>query len=269
MIVFPNCKINIGLNIVGKRADGYHDLESVFYPVLLKDIIEIVPSQSFRFIKSGIPVSGNDSDNTCVKAYHLLKRSFPDLSPITIYLHKNIPSGSGLGGGSADGAFMLKLLNEKFELNLSTKQLIDLALEVGSDCPFFIVNRSCFVTGRGEFVEDFPLDLSEYYFVLIHPGIHISTSQAFANIKPSKPQRSIREILKDPVEKWKDQLVNDFEKNIIREYRPLHNIRERLYDSGAIYAAMSGSGSSFYGIFKKNTSPTFSFDKNFRVDIIK
>jgi 4-diphosphocytidyl-2-C-methyl-D-erythritol kinase len=269
VVLFPNCKINIGLNIIRKRADGYHDLESVFYPVPIKDIIEVIPGESFQFNMSGNNIRGNDSDNSCVKAYNLLKKSFPGLPGVKMYLHKNIPAGSGLGGGSADGAFMLLLLNKKFELNLSTDALISFALSIGSDCPFFILNKPCFVGGRGELLENFPLDLTGYSFVLIHPGIHISTSEAFSKIETAIPSKPIREIIQYPVEKWRDQLVNDFEAPILNDYPFLHDIKKKLYASGALYAAMSGSGSSFYGIFKKNTVPSFSFDQNFRVDIIK
>ncbi|MBS1600467.1 MAG: 4-(cytidine 5'-diphospho)-2-C-methyl-D-erythritol kinase [Bacteroidetes bacterium] len=269
MVIFPNCKINLGLNIIGKRSDGYHNLESVFYPILIKDIIEVISGESFQFIKSGLEIPGSDADNSCVKAYYILKKHFSDLPAIKLYLHKHIPSGAGLGGGSADGAFTLKLLNDKFHLNLSTKQLIDFCLEIGSDCPFFILNKPSFVCGRGELIEEFPLDLSGYSFAFVHPAIHINTAWAFSKIKPAVPLKSIREILKEPVLQWKHELINDFEIPVSNEYPVLKDIKSALYQYGALYAGMSGSGSSFYGIFEKNAVPSFSFDKNFRIDIIK
>jgi len=268
MVFFPNCKINLGLHIIRKRADGYHDLESVFYPILLKDVIEVVNADAFEFIPSGLPVPGDHENNSCVKAYHLLKRKFPHLPATKMYLYKNIPSGAGLGGGSADGAFMLALLNKKFEMGLTEDQLRNLSLQIGSDCPFFISNRPSFVSGRGEVLEDFQLDLSNYSIVIVHPGIHINTAWAFSKIRPTIPAKSIRQIVASPIENWKDKLINDFEDPVLQEYPFLQQIKLTLYNAGALYAAMSGSGSSFYGIFKKNNIPSISFDANFRVDII-
>ena len=268
MILFPNCKINIGLNIIRKRPDGYHDLESIFYPLALKDVIEIIPSQDFQFHNSGLPIPGTNKENLSARAYNLLKKDFPGMPPVNMYLHKNIPIGSGLGGGSADGAYMLRLLNDAFQLNLSTDQLVQYALQLGSDCPFFIINKPCFVSGRGELIENFPMDLSAYSFVLVHPGIHIDTALAFSKIIPALPLSRIREIVQRPVSDWKSSLSNDFEDAAFIEYPFLADIKKNLYQSGALYASMTGSGSSFYGIFKKNTIPSFSFDRNFRVDII-
>jgi 4-diphosphocytidyl-2-C-methyl-D-erythritol kinase len=263
MIVFPNCKINLGLNIVGKRADNFHDLETVFYPVPLKDILEIIPSDTLDFFISGINIPGETSNNLCVKAYRLLKKDFPGLPLVKIYLHKNIPVGSGLGGGSADGAFMLKLLNEKFQLNISKEKLIDYALELGSDCPFFIINKPCFATSRGEILEEIKADLSNYSFILINPKIHINTAWAFEQIRPSIPSTSIRDVIDHPVETWKSVLKNDFENAVLIKYPSLNIIKETLYNSGALYAAMSGSGSSFFGIFEKNNLPQIKFEENF------
>ena len=184
MIVFPNCKINLGLHILGKREDGFHNLETVFYPLLFRDALELIPATNntteIEFTGSGLAVDGNVSDNLCVKAYYLLKKNFPQLPLVKIHLHKAIPMGAGLGGGSADAAFMLKLLNEKFNLNISTPQLLNYALELGSDCPFFIINKPCIATGRGEILEEIEVDLSAYKIVLINPGIHINTGWAFS-----------------------------------------------------------------------------------------
>jgi 4-diphosphocytidyl-2-C-methyl-D-erythritol kinase len=269
MILFPNCKINIGLNIIRKRPDGYHDLESVFYPLPLKDVIEIIPAGSFQFNKSGLDIPGDDADNICIKAYQSLKKSFPGLPAVKMYLHKHIPTGSGLGGGSADGAFMLLLLNDTFGLNLSTNQLINHASALGSDCPFFIVNKPAFVSSRGESIKNFSLDLSAYSFALIHPGIHINTAWAFSKIKPGVPAKPIAEIVHGSLKNWRDHLVNDFEIPVLNEFPVLNDIKKELYKSGALYASMTGSGSSFYGIFEKNNIPAFSFDQNFRIDILK
>jgi 4-diphosphocytidyl-2-C-methyl-D-erythritol kinase len=252
MVSFPDCKINLGLHITGKRTDGYHDLETIFYPVKLKDVLEIIPSEKFAFDVSGLKIDGTTDDNLCVKAFHLLKKDFPSLPDIKIWLHKHIPMGAGLGGGSADGAFALKLLNEKFHLNLSTHQLIGYASQLGSDCPFFIIDKPCFATSRGEILETIDLDLSSYVFVIVCPTVHISTAWAFSQISPQRSLNNIKEIILQPIERWKYALVNDFEKPVLAKYPEMKKIKEDLYKLGALYASMTGSGSAFYGIFKKN-----------------
>ena len=251
MVTFPNCKINLGLNIVNKRGDGYHDIETVFFPVPLKDALEVIEKEKFEFSTSGSAIEGGTENNLCVKAYHLLKKDIPHLPVVQMHLHKAIPMGAGLGGGSADGAFTLKLLNKKFELHLSEKQLINYSLQLGSDCPFFISNIPCFATGRGEKFEPIEMDLSEYKIVIIHPVIHISTALAFANIKPLKPGKSIKQIVQQPISTWKDELKNDFEEPVFAKYPEIKKIKDALYNAGAIYASMSGSGSAVYGIFRK------------------
>jgi 4-diphosphocytidyl-2-C-methyl-D-erythritol kinase len=218
MVVFPNCKINLGLNISGKRSDGYHDLETFFYPVQLKDAIEVIESSSFQFSTSGLTIDGDNQKNLCVKAWHLLKKDLPHLPAIQMHLHKAIPMGAGLGGGSADGAFTLKLLNKKFDLRFTEKQLIDHSLQLGSDCPFFIINKPCYATGRGEDLEQIYLDLNNYKIVIVHPGIHISTAWAFENITPQKPTRSVKDIIQQPIETWKNDLKNDFEEPVFTKY---------------------------------------------------
>ena len=270
MIVFPNCKINLGLHILGKREDGFHNLETVFYPVPFKDALELIPSTNteIEFTGTGLAVDGNAADNLCVKAYHLLKKDFPELPSVNIHLHKTIPMGAGLGGGSADAAFMLKLLNEKFKLNLSTNQLINYALQLGSDCPFFIINKPCFATGRGEMLEETAVDLSAYKIVLINPGIHINTGWAFTNITPALPVKSINEIIKQPINTWKDELKNDFETAVFTAHPTIKEIKEDLYSQGAVYAAMSGSGSTVFGIFNTNFDITPFKDKNYFTKII-
>lgn len=250
MIVFPNCKINIGLRIVRKRDDGYHDLETIFYPIAITDALEIAPSDSLQFSLSGLPIDGPLEKNTCVRAYELLRNDFPDLPVIHTHLHKVIPPGSGLGGGSSDGAFMLSLINERFELGLSVERLIDYAIKIGSDCPFFIVNNPCFGSGRGEQLEAVPLDLSGLHVAVICPGFVINTRWAFEQVVPSHDHGpNLKNLTKQPVATWKHSIVNDFETAIFPHYPDLKQIKEALYNNGALYASLSGSGSAVYGIF--------------------
>ena len=259
MIQFSPCKINLGLSILEKRADGFHALETVFYPVSLHDFVEIVPEKLFAFSHTGISIPGDAANNLCVKAYHLLKADFPQMGDVKIHLHKNIPMGAGLGGGSADGTTVLILLNQLFELKLTQKQLLDYAARLGSDCPFFIFNEACHATGRGEILEPISIDLSNYTIALIHPGIHIATSWAFQQLSPCVKEKSILTIIKQPIETWKAELINDFEAPVFKAHPELEAFKNNLYEQGAIYASMSGSGSSLFGIFPKGTkieSPT-------------
>jgi 4-diphosphocytidyl-2-C-methyl-D-erythritol kinase len=255
VVLFPNAKINLGLNIIRKRSDGYHDLETVFYPIAIQDALEVIENENAKedvgISLSGISLNGKIGDNLCFKAYRLLKRDFPQLPAVMIHLHKGIPSGSGLGGGSADGAFTLKLLDKKFDLKLSTDQLIDYALQLGSDCPFFIINKPCFATGRGEVLEPLSVDLSGYKHVVINPGIHVSTTEVFSLLTPTLRSKSIKEIIHQPLETWQKELENDFEEPVFKKYPEIETIKFRLYESGAIYASMTGSGSTVYGVFRK------------------
>jgi 4-diphosphocytidyl-2-C-methyl-D-erythritol kinase len=270
VVSFPNCKINLGLHILGKRTDGFHNLETVFYPVQLRDALEIIPSinTEIEFTATGLAVDGKAQDNLCVKAYYLLKKDFQQLPAVKIHLHKAIPLGAGMGGGSADAAFMLKLLNEKFQLNLSSSELINYALQLGSDCPFFIINKPCFATGRGEVLEEITIDLSMYKMVLINPGIHISTGWAFSNITPALSNKSVKEIIQQPIETWKDQLKNDFEIAVFAAHPEIKEIKASLYQQGAIYTAMSGSGSTVFGIFNTPVNTTPFKNKNYFIKII-
>jgi 4-diphosphocytidyl-2-C-methyl-D-erythritol kinase len=268
MVLFPNCKINIGLNITRKRTDGYHDLETVFYPVQLRDALEVVRAEEQTFTVTGLPVAGNTEDNLCSKAYALLKQNFPDLVPVSVHLHKAIPMGAGLGGGSADGAFMLQLLNKKFALQLSQKQLLYYALELGSDCPFFIINKPSFATGRGEKLTPVNLDLSAYQLVIVNPGIHVSTREAFAKLTPATPVKSIQKIIEQPISLWEDELVNDFEKPVFALYPAIAEIKKTLYQSGAVYASMTGTGSTVFGLFDKNHTPDLAFPDSYFVKSI-
>ncbi len=268
MVQFPNCKINLGLHITSKRADGFHNIETVFYPVELKDILEIIVSNDFEFSSTGIAIPGDASSNLCIKAYQLLKKDLPEIPAIRMHLHKHIPMGAGLGGGSADGAFTLLLLNEKFRLNLSTEQLINYAAVLGSDCPFFILNKPVFATGRGEILAPINLDLSNYSFVLVHPGIHVNTKWAFEQIQPKIPAISIKEIIQLPIEEWKLYIQNDFEAPIMQQHPEIAEIKNALYADGAIYASMSGSGSSVVGIYPQHANIQIKNRLNYRIDII-
>ncbi len=271
MIVFPNCKINLGLHILRKRPDGYHDLETVFYPLPLKDILEIIPldpharSSTLPFSSSGLPVGGQQQSNLCVKAYRLLKKEFPRLPHIRMHLHKVIPSGAGLGGGSADAAFTLQVLNRMFDLKITTEKLLAYAMELGSDCPFFILNKPCYAKGRGEILEPIRLDLSAWTIVIVNPGIHIDTGQAFSRIQPGDSELSLQEIITLPVEEWKLRLQNDFEKLIFPHYPGIVDIKDHLYSRGAVYASMSGSGSTVFGIFHPGETPALDFPQHYFV----
>lgn len=269
MVLFPNCKINLGLNITRKREDGYHDLETVFYPIPLKDALEAVVSDkdaaTIRFTSSGLPVKGDPANNLCMKAWDLLHKDIPGLRHVQIHLHKAIPMGAGLGGGSANGAFTLLLLNKLLQLHLSEEQLLQYALQLGSDCPFFIKNKPCLATGRGEILHEIKLDLSRFHFVLVNPGIHISTAEAFAHIIPRQPAISVASVIKDPIDTWKNRLTNDFEQSIEKNYPVIAQIKSTLYNHGALYASMTGSGSTVYGIFPPDTSTGFSFNPGWQV----
>ncbi len=269
MIVFPNCKINLGLSVLQKRSDGFHALETVFYPIAITDALEIIEAPSstneIEFTASGLPVDGNSSDNSCLKAYQLLKKDYPDLPPIEMHLHKAIPMGAGLGGGSADAAFTLMALNKKFQLSITEEQLSAYALALGSDCPFFIKNGPCYATGRGEVLKETSINLSGYQLVIVHPGIHINTGWAFSQLKLSSFKPAIKEIIKQPVESWKDTLENDFEAAVFLHHPEVKQCKEALYGQGAIYACMTGSGSTVYGIFPKNVSITYPFPPHYFV----
>lgn len=280
MIQFSPCKINLGLSILAKRTDGFHALETVFYPVALQDIVEIVPAKlaskensntinGVSFTHTGIRIPGDAANNLCVKAYHLLKADYPHIADVKIHLHKNIPMGAGLGGGSGDGTTVLKILNTLFNLNLSKEQLVHYAAILGSDCPFFIFNEACHATGRGEILEPISIDLSNYTIVLVHPGIHIATPWAFQQLSPCVKEKTIAEIIKQPIETWKTELINDFEAPVFKAYPALEDFKKNLYNQGAIYASMSGSGSSLFGIFPKgNKIESASLGTSIRVDLI-
>ena len=254
MITFPNAKINLGLNIVEKRPDGYHDLETIFYPINLQDALEVTRRENndkeYTLHISGAPLEGEPEDNLVVKAYKLLKKDYPGLLPVDIHMYKHIPAGAGLGGGSSDAACMIKLLNDKFSLGLSTERMEEYAVKLGADCAFFIRNKPVFATGIGNLFEPVELSLKGYHIILIKPDIFVSTRDAFAEIKPVRPAVSLKEIVKQPMETWKNSMKNDFEDSVFKKFPEIAAIKDELYDLGAVYAAMSGSGSSVYGIFK-------------------
>lgn len=271
MLAFPPAKINLGLNILRKREDGYHDLETVFMAIPLRDALEIVfdphlpVSSPPVFTGSGLEVDGPPEQNICIRAYQLIKAEFPQLPPARIHLHKVIPMGAGLGGGSSDGAHTLMLLDRMAGLGLSPESLRGYALTLGSDCPFFLYGKPCFATGRGELMEPVDIEISGYSLVLVNPGIHVSTAAAFRGIRPSVPEKSVREIIRTPVSTWRDTLVNDFEQTIFPQFPAIGQIKQELYDRGAVYASMSGSGSSVYGIFAGREMPEFGFPPHYRV----
>ena len=267
MIVFPNGKINLGLHITRKREDGYHDLETIFFPLDIHDILEFIPSKEFSFQSTGIAINGTAHQNLCVKAFQLLKDQFPELPEVTMHLHKVIPMGAGLGGGSSDGSFALTALNEYFNLGLDKPSLKSLSLQLGSDCPFFIANQPSYAMGRGEILEPVSVDLSGIYIVLVYPGIVVSTAEAFAGIVPRQPSISLKDRIREPMEKWKDWMVNDFEKTVFHRFPEIAAIKKTLYASGAAYASMTGSGSCCFGIFR--TLPDLHFPDHYEVFRVK
>lgn len=257
MITFPNIKINLGLSITEERPDGYHNLETVFYPVALEDALEIRTNpeaqQKFTLHQHGMEIAGNPENNLVVKAYLLLDKEF-HLPPVEIHLYKHIPSGAGLGGGSSDAAFMLKLLNEHYNLQLSDNQLEDYAATLGADCAFFIKNTPTYAEGIGNIFSPIELSLKGYRIMIVKPDVFVSTREAFANIRPHRPEYPVREVIRRPVAEWKDTLINDFEASVFPQYPVIGEIKEELYHQGAIYASMSGSGSSVFGLFAAGTT---------------
>lgn len=251
MVSFPPCKINLGLKVVRKRHDGYHDIETCFYPVPWTDALEIIVTDTFSFTSSGNPIPGDVINNLCVKAYKLLQQEF-NLSPVAIHLHKVIPMGAGLGGGSSDGARALRVLNQLFNLRLSDEKLKAYALQLGSDCPFFIDDKPMLGAGRGEVLTDLSVNLSGKFLVLIKPDVHVSTADAYSGVKPMPSSQSVKDILEQKtIAEWKDILKNDFEESVFTKYPLIKDIKEKLYQCGALYASMSGSGSTVFGVFEK------------------
>lgn len=260
MIVFPHAKINLGLSIISKRPDGFHNLETVFYPVPLRDALEIVPSDEYSFIQTGLKITGKQEDNLVLRACRLLEKHYPQIKPLEIHLHKIIPLGAGLGGGSSDAAETIQLINRLCNLDISSGILSAYASELGSDCPFFMQSAPCIATGRGEILEPLSLDISNYSLLLVHPEIRINTGWAFSKIKPSLPKYSLKQSISEPVRDWIYTISNDFEIPVFEAHPQLQVIKNRLYEAGAIYASMTGSGSTLYGIFDKSAVPDIAFE---------
>jgi 4-diphosphocytidyl-2-C-methyl-D-erythritol kinase len=253
MIAFPPCKINLGLTILRKRADGYHDIETCFYPVSWTDILEIIKSGEFTFAASGLPIPGDPSDNLCVRAFRMIEREF-SIGPVAMHLHKIIPAGAGLGGGSSDAAHTLKLLNRIFELDLTDERLEGYASQLGSDCSFFIRGKPAVGTERGNRLTPLEANPGDRHLIVVAPGIHIPTAAAYLDVHPYEASKSCADIVSGlPLWQWKDHLKNDFEKSVVARYPEIGRIKELLYEAGAVYASMSGSGSAVFGIFDKAT----------------
>lgn len=250
MILFPPAKINLGLNILGKRSDNFHVLETCMLAIGLTDVLEILPSDEFSFSHSGIQINGEDENNLVVQAFELIKSNY-NIANVAIHLQKNIPMGAGLGGGSADATYTLLGLNKMFDLKLSNSTLEELASELGSDCAFFVQDSAQIATGRGEILENILLDLKGMFLKIINPGIHIGTKEAYANIRFAPDDNCIEDIIQLPVSEWKDSLKNDFEVSAFREHESLSIIKGRMYTEGAVYASMTGSGSTMYGIYNE------------------
>jgi 4-diphosphocytidyl-2-C-methyl-D-erythritol kinase len=253
MITFPNAKINLGLHVLARRKDGFHDIETVLYPVFLHDCLEIIPSSEAEAALYQYGHLLPDGENLCMKAYKLLKSSY-DISPVEMHLIKHIPAGAGLGGGSSDAAQTLKMLSKIFNLRLKEDELEHLAAQLGSDCPFFIKNKALIAGGRGEVLSPVDLNLRGMYIVIVKPEVSISTAEAYARITPDNDRPSLRDCITKPVSEWKDCLINDFEVPVFRDHPHLSDIKEELYHKGAVYASMSGSGSAIFGLFNKEVS---------------
>jgi len=255
MVKFPNSKINLGLRVTGKRADGYHNIQTIFYPLPFYDVLEIIPGDGVHevsFTQTGIQLPGSDAENLCIKAYRFLKKEFPSLPSVKMHLHKVIPAGAGLGGGSSDASSTLMMLNEIFNTGLDATQLSEIALMLGSDCPFFISNTASYAEGRGELLTPVQIDLSTYRILVVNPGIHITTKNAFSLVEPSAHSSvKLTQIIVQPVERWQELLVNQFENPVFKLYPQIASIKEMMIQHGALYASLSGSGSTVFGIFRE------------------
>jgi len=258
MVVFPNAKINLGLHITEKRADSYHNIESVFVPIPITDALEITINSNNKssFTSTGIEIPADGKPNLVERAWMILHDEFK-IPTCDLDLLKKIPIGAGLGGGSADAAACILGLNNLFELNLSEDKLLELSSQLGADCAFFVKNKPVYAEGVGDDFSDLEIDLSGLHFVIIYPNIHVSTPEAYKHVIPQKPTKDIRDILKQPIETWKNDLKNDFETSVFKQFPKIQKVKKQLYKSGAIYASMSGSGSTLFGIFQKECSESF------------
>ncbi len=261
MVFFSPCKINLGLHILSKRPDGYHNLETCFYPVPWTDVLEVIPAKEFSFTITGRLIEGSTKDNLCVKAYRLMHLNH-GIGPVNIHLHKILPTGAGLGGGSSNAAFTLRLLNEIFELGLSVETLKLYAARLGSDCAFFIEDKPTLGSGRGDVLHGISISLEKKYLVLVKPPVHVSTAEAYSQITPQRHEVGIPVILNLDINQWKNSLVNDFEVSVFKQFPEIGRLKAKLYDLGAIYASMSGSGASVFGIFDKEVNLRDSFPES-------
>ena len=262
MTTHPNCKINIGLHVTSRRADGYHELETVFMPILLCDTLTIEPADDFRFTQSGIVVDCPAEENICVKAYRLMRYRYPQIGDVLIHLEKNIPFGAGLGGGSSDAAHVITMLNELFDIGLGEEAMCQLAKQIGADCPFFILNRPCYATGIGDQLEPLNFQLSTFNFqlILLKPTVSVSTADAYRGITPHPSNIDLRKAINEPVEDWRNLIVNDFEATVFPKYPIIAELKEMLYERGAVYTSMSGSGSAIFGLFKDPPKEKLPFE---------
>ncbi len=257
MISYPNAKINLGLHVINKRDDGFHNIETVFYPINFSDMLECIENKAYAknnkcvFVQHGLRISGNIDTNLVVRAYKLLDKEF-DLPPVLVHLNKLLPMGAGLGGGSSDAAYMLKMLNELFDLNLDSTSLESRAAILGSDCPFFIQNKPAYLFGKGHELQPFDLSLKGNYLVLVNTGAHSNTAMAYKYAhrrEVIKAHQSLKKHILQPIVRWKDMVVNDFELSVFESLPELKQVKNWLYQQGAVYASMSGSGASMYGLF--------------------
>lgn len=264
MLTFPNCKINIGLSVIRKRTDGFHDIETLFYPIPLCDVLEIVISKNHKtkFYSTGLSIPGLAEDNLCLKAYQLLKTDF-EIPDVEIHLHKVIPMGAGLGGGSSDAAQTLILLDKLFDLKFSKSQLLEYASKLGADCSFFIINKPVFAYEKGDKFKNINLSLRGYYIIIVKPNIHINTAEAYKHIKPNPNHYLSHLLIEKPVMKWKKFVKNDFEKGIFDENSEIKKIKSQLYEDGAAFASMSGSGSAVFGLFEQPIDLSKKFENCF------
>jgi len=268
MLVFPNAKLNLGLYVTQRRPDGFHNLESVFVPLPWTDALEVLPAapgQPTSITLTGRPIPGEPATNLCVRAYELLQADFPQLPPAQFYLHKIVPIGAGLGGGSADAAFVLKATNDLFGLGLSVEQLESYARRLGSDCAFFIRNKSVLAVEKGDVFEEIELSLAGTSCIVVYPNLHISTAEAYAHITPKPPLHQLREALAQPMTTWRDTVGNDFETALTPGYPVLAAIKQQLYAAGAAYASLSGSGSAVYGLWPAAATAPISWPVDYAV----
>lgn len=261
MILFPPAKINIGLNVLGKRPDGFHEIETCMVEIPLNDVLEIIPMKTFTFKQTGLTVDSSVENNLCVKAFRLMQEAY-SIPNVYMHLRKNIPMGAGLGGGSADASYVLIGLNELFKLNVSEEELMELSAKLGSDCPFFIRSGNQFAHGRGEKMSDCSLDLTGWWIKIVNPGLHVGTAEAYAIVDFYSGNKTIEELLNQPVEDWKRSVSNSFEHSVFQKHPKISEIKNLLYKEGADYASMSGSGSTVFGLYKNKPSASFeSFEE--------